>query len=172
MDHDFDLFGNPFDAGSRKAGRPEHEPTEENIINVMVLLASGMTNHEVAKTIGVSVPTLRKHYLHLTKNKAVLLSRLRAKLRTAQIRQGLAGNAAALSGALRMLDAIGAEKVNRDLMGKTANQPMPRGYVSKKNQRIESAKAIGGRYAVPLAPRLVASNGQTVTAADESVAAR
>lgn len=163
---DFDLFGNPFDFAPRKAGRPEHEPTEENIINIMVLLASGMTNREVAKTLGISVPTLRKHYLHLTRNRDVLLSRLRTKLRTAQIQQGLAGNAAALSASLRMLDSVSAERVSRDLQGKAANQPAARGYVSKKDQRLESAQAIGGKYAVPAAPRLVASNGQAVAVDD------
>lgn len=166
MDQDFDLFGNPCDAGPRKAGRPEHEPTEESIINIMVLLASGMTNREVAKTVGISVPTLRKHYLHLTKNKDALLARLKAKLRTAQIQQGLAGNAAALSGALKMLDAVTAERVSRDLQGRAANQPVARGYVSKKDQRLEDAQAIGGKYAVPLAPRLVASNGQALIVGD------
>lgn len=162
MDTDFDLFGNPYEVALRKAGRPEHEPTEENIINIMVLLASGMTNREVAKTVGISVPTLRKHYLHLTKNRAVLLARLKARLRTAQIQQGLAGNAAALSASLRMLDTVSAERVARDLSDKAANQPVARGYVSKKDQRLESAQAIGGKYAVPSAPRLVASNGQAV----------
>jgi len=162
MDQDFDLFGNPYDAGPRPAGRPEHKPTEESIINIMVLLASGMTNREVAKTVGISVPTLRKHYLHLTKNRDALLARLKAKLRTAQIQQGLAGNAAALSASLRMLDTVSAERVARNLRDKAANQPAPRGYVSKKDQRLESAQAIGGKYAVPAAPRLVASNGHAL----------
>jgi hypothetical protein len=167
MNDDFDLFGNPYDASPKKAGRPEHVPTEENIINIMVLLASGMTNREVAKTVGLSVPTLRKHYLHLTKSREVLLSRLKAKLRTAQIQQGLAGNAAALAASLRMLDTVSAERVARDLQGRVANQPAARGYVSKKEQQLESAQAVGGRYAVPPAPRLVASNGQSVQVPDE-----
>jgi hypothetical protein len=167
MNDDFDLFGNPYDASPRQAGRPEHKPTEESIINIMVLLASGMTNREVAKTIGISVPTLRKHYLHLTKSKDALLARLKARLRTAQIQQGLAGNAAALSASLRMLDTVSAERVARDLRDKAANQPAARGYISKKEQRLESAQAIGGKYAVPPAPRLVASNGQSVAVSDD-----
>jgi hypothetical protein len=168
MTQDFDLFGNPYEAPARSVGRPEHVPTEENIINIMVLLSSGMTNREVAKTVGLSVPTLRKHYLHLTKNRDALLARLKAKLRTAQIRQGLAGNAAALSASLRMLDTVSAERVARELQGKAANQPATsRGYVSKKEQRLESAQAIGGKYAVPAAPRLVASNGHAIAAQGE-----
>jgi len=148
---------------NRKVGRPEHEPTEEMIINIMVLLASGMTNREVAQTVGLSVPTLRKHYLHLTRCKAVLLQRLRTKLRTAQIQQGLAGSAAALSAALRMLDTVDAERVARALKDKAANQPAQRGgYVSKKERRMETAMSIGGKFAPPAGPRLVANNGQAV----------
>lgn len=164
MEQDFDLFGNPLASGGRTPGRPEHKPTEENIIYIMVLLSSGMTNKEVAKTIGISVPTLRKHYLHLTRARDVILARLRAKLRTAQIQQGLAGNAAALAGALRMLDTVSAEAAAKDLRNRAANQSAPAstGYVSKKQQSLERAGAVGGKYAVPPAPRLVARNGQAL----------
>ncbi|MBB4574403.1 hypothetical protein [Rhizobium lentis] len=170
MADDLDLFGNPYHSAGRGQGRPEHVPTEENIINVMVLLASGMTNAEVAKTVGLSTPTLRKHYFHLLKQREVMLARLKARLRTAQIQQGLAGNAAALSGALKMLDGVTAEKVNRDMQNKAANKPTPRGYVSKKEQRLDNARAIsgGGRYAVPAGPRLIANNGQPVASSDEA----
>ncbi|MER9056436.1 hypothetical protein [Mesorhizobium sp. M0910] len=133
----------------------------------MVLVAAGQTNKEVAGALGLDVKTLRKHYAHLLKQRDVMMNRLRTKLRTAQIQQGLAGNAAALSGALKMLDTVSAERVARDLRGKAANQPVARGYVSKKDQRLESAQAIGGKYAVPAAPRLVASNGQAVAVSDE-----
>lgn len=170
MADDLDLFGNPYHSAGRGQGRPEHVPSEENIINVMVLLASGMTNAEVAKTVGLSTPTLRKHYFHLLKQREVMLTRLKGRLRTAQIQQGLAGSAAALSGALKMLDSVSAEKVNRDMQSKAANKPAAaKGYVSKKEQRLDNARVIsgGGRYAVPAGPRLIANNGQPVAAGDE-----
>ncbi|NEI60925.1 hypothetical protein [Rhizobium leguminosarum] len=171
MEQDLDLFGNPYDRG-RSEGRPSHVPSEESIINVMVLVAAGQTNKEVAGTLGLDVKTLRKHYDHLLKQRNIMLNRLRTKLRTAQIQQGLAGSAAALSGALKMLDAVSAEKVSRDLQSRAANKPAPnKGYVSKKEQRLDSARAIGGvggRYAVPVGPRLIANNGQAVANDDEA----
>ena len=164
----FDLFGNPYDTSSRPVGRPEHVPTEELTINIMVLLASGMTNKEVAQTVGLSVPTLKKHYFHLIKQKDVILNRLRAKLRTAQIQQGLAGNASSLANAIRTLDTVAAESAAKRLSGQAANKPSSgSGYVSKKEQRLESARSIAGRFAVPSGPRLAASNGQAVAAEDE-----
>lgn len=156
-----DLFGNPYDPAGRKQGRPNHEPSTESTIDVMVLLASGQTNGEIAKTVGLDVKTLRKHYGHLLKQRQIMADRLRTKLRTAQIQQGLAGNAAALSAALRTLDSVAAERVSREMREKAANKPV-KGYVSKKEQRLENAKSIGGKYALPIPPRLVANNGQAV----------
>lgn len=170
MEQDLDLFGNPYDRG-RSEGRPSHVPSEESIINVMVLVAAGQTNKEVAGTLGLDVKTLRKHYDHLLKQRNIMLNRLRTKLRTAQIQQGLAGSAAALSGALKMLDAVSAEKVSRDLQSRAANKPAPsKGYVSKKEQRLDNARVIsgGGRYAVPAGPRLIANNGQPVASGDDA----
>lgn len=168
MDGDFDLFGNPYRTAKKDAGRPEHIPTEENIINIMVLLAAGHTVNDIAKVVGVSVPTLRKHYFHLTKHRDIMLARLKAKLRTAQIQQGLAGNAAALSAAIRMLDTVSAEQVEKNLRNRAANAPAAaKGYVSKKELRLERAQSIGGRYSVPLAPRLVASNGSAMIQSDD-----
>jgi predicted ArsR family transcriptional regulator len=157
-----DLFGNPYDPGGRKQGRPEHKPTEESIINVMVLIASGQTNKEIANTLGLDVKTLRRHYDHLLKQRSVMFDRLKSKLRTEQIRLGLAGNAAALSNAIKMLDAVGAERAARTLKDRAANQSTAKGYVSKKEQSLQAAQAVGGKYAVRPPPRLVANGGQVV----------
>lgn len=164
MDQDFDLFGNPYSVVGKDRGRPEHQPTEENIINIMVLLASGMTKKEVATTVGISVPTLNKYYFHLIKNRDVMLNRLRSKLRTAQIQQGLAGNAAALSGAIKMLDGLAAESVERKYRGIAANAPAPQ-KLGKKEKKTEDARNIGGKFAPPAPPpRLVSSGGLALSA--------
>lgn len=62
VDQNLSLFGWP-EPELREAGRPEHKPTDENRNKIMMLLVFGMTNAEIAKAIGVSQPTLRKHYL-------------------------------------------------------------------------------------------------------------
>ena len=132
----------------------------------MVLIAAGQTNKEIANTVGLDVKTLRRHYGHLIKQRDVMLSRLRSRLRTEQIKLGLAGNAAALSNALKMLDTVSAEHAARSLRGKAANQPAAKGYVSKKEQSLEAARAVGGKYAVRQPPRLVANNGAVLAADD------
>lgn len=167
MDQQVDLFGNPYDASGRKQGRPEHQPTEASVINVMVLVACGQSNKEISSTVGLDVKTLKRHYGHILKQRAVMLDRLRSKLRTEQIRLGLSGNAAALANAIKMLDAVSAERIARQMQDRAANQSGARNYVSKKEQRLESAKKIGvsgGKYATPTPPRLVANNGQAIDA--------
>lgn len=158
MTQDFDLFGNPLVTVDPKRGRPEHEPTEENIIFVMVLLASGATNKEVAATLGLSVPTFRKHYFHLLKQRDLLLDRLRTKLRVTQIKQGLNGNAAALNAALGMLDKVKVEGAQRkvDNRGKVKPEKAPR--LGKKEEKQLAAQNVSGKFAPPAAPKLVIDN--------------
>ncbi|MDO1582418.1 LuxR C-terminal-related transcriptional regulator [Rhizobium oryzicola] len=163
----FDLFGNPYEPGSRKHGRPSHEPTEATIVNVMVLLAAGQTNKEIGKVLGLDVKTLKRHYGHLLGQRDVMLNRLRTKLRTAQIQIGLAGNAAALSAAIKSLDGVDAERIERELRNRAANAPSGKGYISKKETRREAARNVGGKFAPPPPPRLVATNGQAIAAAEE-----
>ena len=49
-------------AGNKNSGRPEFAPTDEDREKVRVLKAGGMTNEAIAEVIGVSEPTLRKHF--------------------------------------------------------------------------------------------------------------
>lgn len=160
MTQDFDLFGNPMPSGDPKRGRPEHVPTEENIIFVMVLLAAGHSNKEVAETMGLTVPTLRKHYFHLLKKRDLMLDRIQTKLRVSQIKQGLAGNASALNAALTTLDKVKAEgagnkvKHRADKPSTTTKAPK----LGKKEERQLAATNVGGKYATPSAPKLIVDN--------------
>ena len=161
MPDDFDLFGNPIEPIDEKLGRPAHEPSEENIIFVMVLLASGATNKEGAATLGLSVPTFRKHYLHLMKRRDLMLDRLRTKLRVTQIKQGLAGNASALNAALGTLERVRVESVERKVKERgaaKAGSAAKAAKVGKKEERRLAAEKVSGKFAPPPAPKLVVDN--------------
>jgi DNA invertase Pin-like site-specific DNA recombinase len=45
-----------------KGGRPPHEPTESTRRQVKALAAYGIPQDEIGRVIGVSKPTLEKHY--------------------------------------------------------------------------------------------------------------
>lgn len=52
-------------------GRPEHEPTEANRTTVNKMTAYGIDQETIAKCIGITRPTLHKHYRNeLDKSKA------------------------------------------------------------------------------------------------------
>jgi len=159
MDSDFDLFGNPIGLSAKQRGRPEHEPTQENIIFVMVLLAAGYPNKQIAETLGLTVPTLRKHYFHLLKQRDLMLDRIRTKLRVTQIQQGLAGNNSALTAALKMLDTVNVERAQKKVNERSApaKQEAPKKLGKKEEQKI-AAQNVGGKFAPPAAPKLVIDN--------------
>jgi len=62
-----DLFGDPVPAGWGKRGRPQHIRTTENINKVTMLVAWGWGNERIANSMGITLPTLRKHYFSLIK---------------------------------------------------------------------------------------------------------
>jgi transposase-like protein len=46
----------------KSAGRPKHEPTDENIRLVRTLSGYGVPQEEIARQIGIHQETLRSHY--------------------------------------------------------------------------------------------------------------
>src|SRR5215207_1355931 len=47
---------------AKRTGRPPHEPTEANRKQVKALAAYGVPQEEIGKVIGISKPTLERHY--------------------------------------------------------------------------------------------------------------
>lgn len=58
----FDLLGHPIPDSRGQPGRTGHVPTPEIASKVRTLLVAGLTLDRIAIEVGVSVPTLRKHY--------------------------------------------------------------------------------------------------------------
>ncbi|WP_353474797.1 hypothetical protein PVT71_14605 [Salipiger sp. H15] len=59
---EFDLLGDPINPKRGEPGRNEHLPTAENANKVRTLLLSGLSLARIADEMGISAPTLRKHY--------------------------------------------------------------------------------------------------------------
>lgn len=57
-----DLFGDAFVPRREGRGRPEHSWSVANSNKVLLAFVRGLTVKQAATAIGVSVPTLRKHY--------------------------------------------------------------------------------------------------------------
>jgi hypothetical protein len=91
-----DLFGDPVPANFGRRGRPEHMPTLENQNRVKMLLALGWANARIAKTIGITQPTLRKHYKFQLRQRDEMRDRLEASYVMRVWKQVEDGNVAAM----------------------------------------------------------------------------
>lgn len=148
------LFGWPVAEPRERAGRPEHVPSDENRNKVMMLLVFGLTNKEIAAALGVSQPTLRKHYLQQ------LAERRRARLQLDAIRYGAlfekvkAGDVPAFKELDKLLIRHDLSTVAKEVAGRdrenSKRQPVER--VGKKEQRKIDAQAVDGLFAVPQPP--------------------
>lgn len=146
-----DLFGDPILSREEGRGRPEHKWSLENSNKVLLAFARGLDVKGAATAIGVSVPTLRKHYF------AEVAKRGDAKLRM-EMTQLNRLNSAAAAGNVAAEKELGKrlEKAAlKDTAERIANRgrngaPAPR--LGKKEEAKAVAQAVTGRFAPRPAP--------------------
>lgn len=135
----FDLLGNPVPANKGCKARPQHAPTPENLEKIMLLYAAGKTDGECAAAIGITIPTMKRHYfsspeLQLVRRnahlvvEAELLARLNAKSKE--------GSVSATEKLMKRIDkarlgpAVPVAKAKKAKLG-------------KKEQQVEDARYAG-----------------------------
>jgi hypothetical protein len=148
MSENFDLFGNPWVDRPTKRGRPPHEVTVRSRNRVSMLLALGWANPRIAAALGVTLPTLHKHYFYELRQREVARDRL--ELRRLELAWDLAedGNVGAFKEFGKLLDRNDVMKAEQS-MGSTAPEavqsaPAPVERVGKKildEQRAMDADA-------------------------------
>lgn len=147
-----DLFGDPVLRREEARGRPEHKWTRANSNKVLLAFARGLDVKGAATAIGVSVPTLRKHYF------AEVAKRDVAKLRM-EMTQLARLNSAAEAGNVAAEKELGKrlEKATQaDTAERVANRgrngaPAPK-KLGKKEEATAAAHGLGGKYAPRPAP--------------------
>ncbi len=70
-------------------GRPPHEPTKESRLTVAVMIAGGIEQAHIAAGLGLSRPTLRKHYRNEIKSGG---ARANGNVVAALYKQAIGGN--------------------------------------------------------------------------------
>lgn len=145
-----DLFGAPILRGHEGRGRPEHVRTPETVNRVILMLAMGHKPKEAAYAIGVSVPTLRKHYF----SELEQYERLRLQLKAELLRRLVAdGSVAAIKELFKQLDKSGLEQL-ADRMANRQTQGEPKKEkIGKKAAAAEAAAGVRGKFAPPEAPK-------------------
>lgn len=152
-----DLFGDPILPREEARGRPEHKWSRANSNKVLLAFARGLDLKEAATAIGVSVPTLRKHYF------SEVGKRDAAKLRM-EMTQLARLNSAAEGGNVAAEKELG-KRLEKAALADTAARVANRGRngapprepkLGKKEEAVARAEAVQGKYAPRPAPtRLV-----------------
>ena len=140
-----DLFGDPILPASETRGRPEHSWSLENSNKVLLAFARGLSVKEAATAIGVSVPTLRKHYFAEVKKRTDARLRMEMTQLTRLNTAAAGGNVAAEKELFKRLDkAALAELADRAAhRGKAAKPPK----LGKKEAAKVAAHGVTGKYA-------------------------
>jgi len=148
-----DLFGDPVLPSKDGRGRPEHSWSRENSNKVLLAFARGLSVKEAATAIGVSVPTLRKHYF------AEVAKRNDARLRMEMTQlsrlndSAATGNVAAEKELLKRLDKAAQADLATRVADRGRNGAPTKGQkLGKKAQLKAAAGEVQGKYAPPAAP--------------------
>lgn len=142
MKREFDLLGDPIPEGRGKPGATGHIATAENVNKVRWLLVSGMKKPQIAEHLGITIPTLNKHYF---KNLSVRNAQL-AAISEVRGRTLLQLDKAAQAGSVSAMKEIGKIAKQAELeclasdIRKSNSSAKPLGV---KAQRKEDAKPDG-----------------------------
>lgn len=147
----FDLFGNPVHERREGRGRPEHVRSEEISHKISLLLAIGRDIKEVAEIVGLSQPTLRKHYFSELNAKRTAREQLIAKQLYRLNKLAEAGNVAAEKALFALIERERNRAASERLAGPApaARATAPR--LGKKEQAKAAALGITeGPFAPPI----------------------
>lgn len=150
---DFDLLGDPVPEGFGRRGRPPHTPTDEKRRLVVQLLAFDWSPERIAASLNITPPTLRKHYFSQLKLREEARARVEAKLLSKLMAEAEAGNVSAIDKYFKRLDRHDM-RLLADAAAKRGN-PQRSKPLGKKEQQLENARSIGGRFAPPMAPGML-----------------
>lgn len=138
MERKFDMLGDPIPEGHGEPGRTGHIATDKNIRKVRCLVVAGMKKPQISKALGISVPTLNKHYF--TKQ-----SIRNARLEAVSEMQGLTLlrlDQAAQEGSVSAMKEIGkiARQAELECLASDIRKPAPaqKPLGKKERRKVES----------------------------------
>ena len=112
------------------------------------LVACGMSQDDIARALGITAPTLRKHF---EEELAIGVAKKRGEVIELLFKQAKSGNVAAIKKLEEMTRAASADE---SVKGRTPTTPSP----GKKEQQQAAAERVSGKFAPPSAPQLVVNN--------------
>ena len=102
---EFDLFGNPARARKGERGRPPLEISSEDRDVVEAALVRGWSNERIAKAVGISVASLKRHFRAALAKRDAARDRMEAAVFATLARQGIEkGNVGALRRIMELME--------------------------------------------------------------------
>jgi predicted transcriptional regulator len=153
MDHEFsgqvDLFGCPIMIRETKKGRPTHVRSAENANKISILFALGGSVADAARALGITQPTLRKHYFSEVEQRDAMAVRLEASLVAKLFDMAKSGNVGAIKQLLHRHDRAQLARQAASLPGERRAAAEA---IGKKEARAVAASKVEGMYAPRTAP--------------------
>lgn len=151
-----DLFGDPILPRDEARGRPEHKWSLENSNKVLLAFARGLDVKGAATAIGVSVPTLRKHYFSEVAKRDAAKLRMEMTQLSRLNKAAAGGNIAAEKELGKRLDKAALAAQSERVANRGQATPLPRQErLGKKAAAREAAGQVVGKFAPPLPPSLI-----------------
>lgn len=147
----FDLLGDPIPEGHGKRGRPTHQPSDEKRRLVIALAAFDKKLDQIASALGITQKTLRKHYSRELREKDEARMRLEGRLMSAALKEVDGGNVSAMNALWKRIDKHDLSRLAME-RARASSQGDKKG---KKQQAVEAAKGVTGRFAPPPQPELL-----------------
>lgn len=149
-----DLFGDPVIHRANKRGRPEHVRTDRNASKVSLLFALGHDVKDVAAALGITQPTLRKHYFSEVSQRDAMQLKLKAEVLAQLFDQAKSGNVGAMKKLLEQAEKGELAALNAAVKNRKPDEkkPSPSPKLGKKQEQQIAAEQVGGKFAPREAP--------------------
>ena len=134
--------------GADKRGRPPYRPTLKQRETVEQMKFCGESENTIARSLGIDVGTLRKHF-------AEELESGHANRRREVIGYLFEAAASKNVAAIKKLEEMGRVAAASDAVSGREKAPPKLG---KKEERRIAAENVGGKFATPQPPKLVVNN--------------
>lgn len=160
---DVDLFGDPWTPPRDPRGRKSHKRLPQLAEKIAVLRATGATEEEIERRIGLSVKTIRKYYSRELEGGPQLVEALVNETMFAEMLKGKVGAARFIREQLEKGRATVAGQRLRDRASPGAGEKAEArsAPLGKKEERLAAAERVaegGGRFAPGAPPKLVVNN--------------
>ncbi|MCO6386361.1 hypothetical protein [Aliihoeflea sp. 40Bstr573] len=137
----FDLFGNPWVEKPKRRGRPVHEVSQRNRNRVSMLVALGWANPRIATVLGITLPTLHKHYFYELRQREGARDQLEVRRLELAWEMAEAGNVGALREFGRLLDRSDQMEIERAMASRPPAESQTSERPGKKATDAQRAMA-------------------------------